>query len=651
MTREEFESLVRRVENRRDPSGRKLRFSVVLLALLSYASLFAWLGVAFLIAVPFVWGGLAMGIDTGGWIFLVTGAVVAVLGLVTTVAVLRVRIKGPEGLEVRRTDAPVLFAMIDELRAALRSAPVHRVVLSWDCNAGVAAVPRLGLLGWPRHHLELGLPLLEVLSMDELRGVLAHELAHISARHGRLGGWIYRLRRSWMQAFAQLERRRSARRASFDGALRKFFGWFWPRFNAHAFVLSRLNEFEADAIASRLGGPAPMGSALLAIRVYSRLLGENFWPELWRGVGELPEPPADVFRRLRRALDAGVPANQAAQWMHEAYRVFTTHDDTHPCLTERLQAMGQTRSVHTQPDRFPVPARPCAAEGLFGERLEKIQGELAILWQAEARENWQTLRAKARVFQDQQEAQTRRLASPEGHLETLWEQARSTAELHGTAKAEGLLRQVLALRPTHAAGNFLLGRYLLSTGDPAGEGHLERAMTADEALVPAAAGTLSEHFTRNGEAGRVRELRARMDRYDARVAASHVERNRVTAQDHFLPHGLAPETLEPVRLALRDEPEIVAAHLVRKELKHFPEQRLFVLVISLARRWYMPPDAGKASAAISRLVAKVHLPGRLLIVGEGGSFVGVARKAKAVSGGKIFDAISEKQGLTARSNN
>ena len=61
MTREAFENLVRRVEARRDPSGRKLRFSVVLLALLSYASLFAWLGLAFLFAVPLIWGPVHSG--------------------------------------------------------------------------------------------------------------------------------------------------------------------------------------------------------------------------------------------------------------------------------------------------------------------------------------------------------------------------------------------------------------------------------------------------------------------------------------------------------------------------------------------------------------------------------------------------------------
>ena len=57
-----------------------------------------------------------------------------------------------------------------------------------DFNAGVREVPRLGLLGWPRTYLEIGLPLSMAVAQEEIRAILAHEFAHLSARHGRSGG-------------------------------------------------------------------------------------------------------------------------------------------------------------------------------------------------------------------------------------------------------------------------------------------------------------------------------------------------------------------------------------------------------------------------------------------------------------------------------
>src|SRR5436190_1858633 len=83
----------------------------------------------------------------------------------------------------RPREARELTALMDELRSAIRCR-VDRVLLTADFNASVQQVPRLGLFGWSRRYLLIGLPLLEVLSREELRVVLAHEFAHLSAEHG-----------------------------------------------------------------------------------------------------------------------------------------------------------------------------------------------------------------------------------------------------------------------------------------------------------------------------------------------------------------------------------------------------------------------------------------------------------------------------------
>ncbi len=620
-----------------------MRLSVVLLALLSYASLLAWLAVSFLVAVPFVAGGIFAFPEPVAWALIGIGCFIAAFGLITLVAVLRVRLEPPTGLEIRRADSPALFAMLDQLQASLRASAVHKVVLSWDCNAGVWATPRLGLFGWSRHHLELGLPLLEILSLEELHSVLAHEFAHISGQHGRITGWIYRLRRYWVKAFEQAQRRVTTHRVSLRALFLKFFSWIWPRFSAYSFVLSRANEFKADAIAARFGGRENAASALLSLKLYSRLIYERFWPDLWRHTADEPEPPADVFDRLRAALHAGVPAEQAGLWLREAYRVFTSHEDTHPCLTERVQALGSVRFTKDKVERFPAPVQTSAAAALFGANLPRLQADLTRLWQKEATENWHLNRAKSRLFREQVETLERVAPLSESNPEVLWDKARALAELQGDADAEPLLRQVLALRPTHALANFHLGRSLLAVGNPAGEEFLERAMTANESLVPAAGGILTEHFTRNGQPARVRDVRARLDRHDARMAASQAERNSVNANDTFIAHELALEALVQLEAVLRKETEVAAAFLVRKELKHFPEQRLFVLVIRLTRRWYVPPNPSKSAAVVSRLVREVRLPGRVLVIGEQGGFAAVAKKAKKVAGARCYEAKGESK--------
>jgi len=66
-----------------------------------------------------------------------------------------------------------------------------------DFNAAVVQIPRLGLLGWYRNTLLIGLPLMKALTRQQLAAVLAHEFGHLAGGHGRLGNWVYRLRFGW----------------------------------------------------------------------------------------------------------------------------------------------------------------------------------------------------------------------------------------------------------------------------------------------------------------------------------------------------------------------------------------------------------------------------------------------------------------------
>ena len=108
-------------------------------------------------------------------------------------------------------EAPALSGLLDSLRRELRCRPFDEVLVSMDFNAGVREVPRLGVFGWPRTVLEIGLPLSSVLSAEELRAVLAHEFVHLSARHGRSGHRLYRLHRTWGNLIEQMQKPASGR--------------------------------------------------------------------------------------------------------------------------------------------------------------------------------------------------------------------------------------------------------------------------------------------------------------------------------------------------------------------------------------------------------------------------------------------------------
>src|SRR3989442_10711592 len=105
----------------------------------------------------------------------------------------------PTGESLTRPMCPELFRMLDELCTRLRTPRLHSVLLTPDFNAGVMQVPRLGLFGWYRSYLFIGLPLMKSLTAEQFQAVLAHELGHLARGHARAGNWIYRLRLIWQR--------------------------------------------------------------------------------------------------------------------------------------------------------------------------------------------------------------------------------------------------------------------------------------------------------------------------------------------------------------------------------------------------------------------------------------------------------------------
>jgi hypothetical protein len=76
-------------------------------------------------------------------------------------------------LELYRTDAPALFALLETLRSRLKTPRVHHVLLVGAHNAAVVQLPRLGVFGWQRNYLLIGLPLMQSVSPKEFDAVLA----------------------------------------------------------------------------------------------------------------------------------------------------------------------------------------------------------------------------------------------------------------------------------------------------------------------------------------------------------------------------------------------------------------------------------------------------------------------------------------------
>jgi Zn-dependent protease with chaperone function len=152
------------------------------------------------------------------------------------------------GAELTREAHPRLWAEVDDLAGRIGTPPPGRIVTDGTVNAAVSLVG-------DRREMVIGLPLLVGLDRDELRAVVAHELAHHVTGTPPLVARAYRATRRLELTVASLR----------PGVVR----WLLAEVSRSYLTLvtgpNRDHERAADDWAARLCGPGVTASALLRI--------------------------------------------------------------------------------------------------------------------------------------------------------------------------------------------------------------------------------------------------------------------------------------------------------------------------------------------------------------------------------------------------
>lgn len=565
--REKYESLARKAEQmiQRSPDSYKLRIGA--LALLGYAVIWtATIGLLALLGSA-VWAAFA---GAALLVLLIKTKLIIALPLLLWVLVraLWVRIERPDGLRITAREAPALFVELKALSRTLRMPRIHEVLLNTEFNAAVVQSPRLGILGWQRNTLILGLPLMLALSSDEMQAVLAHEAGHLSGNHGRFGGRVYRMRMRWYQimtAFNQIE-------GWGANLMRRFFDWYAPYFDAMSFALARANEYQADAITSEHTSREARASALLAAEVRGELAGEFYWKPLLARTALEPEPERAPFHGLARfhAEHEPEPAQLNAT-IERALAASTDYSNTHPALTDRL------RAIQAAPARTFRVSRSVASEWL-GDSLHKVLNAFNREWLNDNAEAWRNqYRGSNEARGELAELERRDPAKLEDNER--WRRAELTEYFHGAAAALPIYRDYAERTPEDGAAALVIGRILLAEGQEEGMQHLEHAAVHFQWALEACELAYA-HELRRGNATAAEQWRRRGEReIDLRDQYTR-ERSGLRDNDVFKDPGLSDEWLARLRQQLGEHDGVKCAWIARKQVRTAPE--LLCYVISVA---------------------------------------------------------------------
>jgi len=483
----------------------------------------------------------------------------------------------PEGIELRREEAPGLFAGLDALARRLHASPRYHVLLDDGFGASVTQCPRFGALGWQQNYLTFGLPLLLLLSREHFLAVMAHEMTHLGRQHHRFSHWVWRAQRAWERFAGYLETRAPTRYG-----VNWFFFWYTSLLSPYDFVLSRQHEIEAHLGSGRLLDDQSVAEALLTLDVRVGYLGDTFLPAINALKASQSSPPRDWFTRLQEACRQPIPAAEQAALITKVLNRETDFHDPHLSLHDDLQLLGYLPRRNgdqwelPEPLQLPDPPAETAADALLGASRDALIDTFNHAWWLEQLDDWLDRHHAIRKAQQRLEAWNAGAPDDES-LEQLFKRAMAVLEVSGVEEAQPLFQQVLAADPEHLACHFALGKALLRNHDDAGIAYLRQTIEhdADHALE---ACDIAERYFHTG--GRSAEARA-YDRLgwetQQRVYRAEIERHRLDWKKRFIPHDWSAEEIATLCTQLAPIDNLALAYLVQYPVSEFPKKPHYVL--------------------------------------------------------------------------
>ena len=631
----QFDTLVARLTREAETRPLWYKTRVFLLAMLGYAYVFGILLVLLAIVAAVIYI-----VSTGRGLRLLSDIAIPLALFAWFVSKsLWVKFTPPEGRVLRKDEAPRLFGAINDVCRKIRAPRADVVIIDDEYNAAVSQFPRLGVFGWHRNYLILGLPLMQALPPEEWRGVLAHEFSHLSRAHARFGNWIYRVRKTWSQLMDRLE---NERQGGGVWMFKRFFQWYAPYFAAYTFVLARRDEYEADRLAATVVGREAMARGFIIGGVRSRFLSREFWPQVDQQVITTPTPPRDVHSRMARALRSGLDAAPVHAWIEEDLSIETGSADTHPSHRDRIAALGvEVGDLISNGGSPAAPIAITAADHFLGPLASELTAAFNVEWQRNTAEWWKQRHERERSEEKTLTDLERRTGSLEDA--ELWELARLTDSRRSPEAAEPYLRQLLTRVPRHAAAAYTLGFNLLTQDRQEGVALIQMAIDVDpEAMVPGSR-TIAAYLHREGETEEALRYMERAREAEIAQSESAHERDSVYREDSFLPHELDAETLASLTEALAQRPRIKRAWLARKALKHHPENPLLVLGFDTGIDWRgllraggIPLPKAERDPLVDELASILPFPGEAFVVPLNEENGWLKKKLKKVAGGRIL---------------
>lgn len=374
-------------------------------------------------------------------------------------------------ISVNKKKTPKLISLIHELEQRFNINNIDNILLTDQYDISVHISPEYCLPHLGETTLQIGLPLMQTVSANQFKSLLARRIGQLSLKTNKTTGLINFYRDILNQYL-------TACRQNPHWSYKPFFYFirsYQTVFNAISFYAIRMDELHADKYALETLDEESFAQTLSQTILASHYLKNSFWMSMYKLQRQYPDKTIFPHANMAISFTQSINQDNSRDLVNQSFQQLYDFQSSMPLLRTRLLDIGY------ESYSLPAPIETTAAQVYLDTALAKVTRIFDKLWLQRLHSQHDT---NTKI--DSNEQRLNMLSSkiseqPLSAAET-WELAVLTEKIKGYHSAIPIYKKILERNPMHAKSMFAIGRILLSYNDPTGLEALDKAIFLEPSM-------------------------------------------------------------------------------------------------------------------------------------------------------------------------